>query len=250
MTWVKLDDHFDEHPKIAALSDTALALWVASLAYCNRNLTDGFIPFAIGHGKLRYCDGNPVPSIHELEQSGLWEEDEIRRGWIIHDYGEYQPTKEDVLAERAYKQAAGQAGGQASAQARAQARAQAGAQAGAQAERQAESKPVPVPEPVPEPVPQEPSEAFVRFWSAFPRKVGKRTAALAFRRAEGRASAEVIIAAAQRLAEDPNLPEERFVPHPTTWLNRDGWEDEPLPTQGGTSKSAKLLALADRLEEG
>lgn len=72
MTWVRLDDEFGEHPKIAALSDSALALFVTGLAYCNRNLTDGFIPHPVGHGQLRYCDGNTAPPIAELEAAGLW----------------------------------------------------------------------------------------------------------------------------------------------------------------------------------
>ena len=98
MAWVKIDDHIDEHPKIAAITDSALALFVASIAYCNRNLTNGFIPFAVGMGKLRYCDGNCKPFIQELEAMGLWEKKQ--NGWHVHDYLEYQSSKEQVLAER------------------------------------------------------------------------------------------------------------------------------------------------------
>jgi len=141
MTWVRLEDQFDEHPKIAALSDTALALFVCGLGYCNRNLTDGFIPTAVGNGKLRYCDGNPVPAIRELVAAGLWEQ--VGGGWLVHDFLDYQPSKEKVLEDRAKKQAAGRAGGQASARARRQAPAQ------------AKSKPVPVPVPVPQEQDQE-----------------------------------------------------------------------------------------------
>lgn len=129
-----MDDHFDEHPKIASLSDSAFSLWVSSLAYSNRNLTDGFIPSLVGLGKLRFCGGNTVPTIRELEAAGLWEPCE--GGWRIHDYLDFQPSKQEVLEERAKKQAAGQAGGIASAKAR------------AQAKWQAESKPVPVPVPL------------------------------------------------------------------------------------------------------
>jgi hypothetical protein len=32
-----------------------------------------------------------------------------------------------------------------------------------------------------------------------------------------------------RLAADPNLPEVAFIPHPSTWLNRGGWDDAPYP---------------------
>jgi hypothetical protein len=99
VTWVKLEDDFSENPKIACLSDSALALWVTGLAYSNRNLTDGFIPHQVGLGQLRYCEGNAVPSIRELETAGLW--DAVPGGWDIHDFHDYQPTRDAVLAERA-----------------------------------------------------------------------------------------------------------------------------------------------------
>lgn len=98
MGWVKLDDQFGEHPKIARVSDTALALWVTGLAYCNRNLTDGFIPSTVGLGQLRYCEGNAAPAIRELESVGLWHA--VRGGWQVHDYSDFQPSREAILAER------------------------------------------------------------------------------------------------------------------------------------------------------
>lgn len=72
-------------------------------------------------------------------------------------------------------------------------------------------------------------EAFDEFWAAYPRKVGKQKARTKFTAAIKRADPHAIIAGAKRLATDPNLPEKQFIPHPTTWLERDGWDDEPLP---------------------
>ena len=68
----------------------------------------------------------------------------------------------------------------------------------------------------------------------YPRKVGKPVAEKAFEKAVKRSrDPMVIVAGARRLAEDPNLPEKQFIPHPSTWLNRDGWNDEPMPARGG-----------------
>lgn len=75
----------------------------------------------------------------------------------------------------------------------------------------------------------EPVSEFDRFWAVYPRKVGKRRAESAHKRALGRADAGVIHAGAERLASDPNLPERRFIPYPEKWLNGDQWNDEPLP---------------------
>jgi hypothetical protein len=43
------------------------------------------------------------------------------------------------------------------------------------------------------------------------------------------------------------LPEREFIPHPTTWLNRDGWEDDPLPerTNGKQTNRDAAQALAN-----
>lgn len=98
MPWVKIDDAIGEHPKIAALDDHAFALFITGLAYCNRNLTDGFIPSDVGYGQLRYCDGNCVPAIRQLEDIGLWIT--CDGGWKVHDFHDYQPSRRQILKER------------------------------------------------------------------------------------------------------------------------------------------------------
>jgi hypothetical protein len=99
--------------------------------------------------------------------------------------------------------------------------------------------------------------SFGEFWQVYPRKVGKRAARAAFERAARRASVEEILDGARRFAADPNLPETRFIPHPTTWLNQDRWADEPLPPRtdarrgdpGGRNRAFTLLEEAARLRE-
>jgi len=232
MGWVKLDDGFAEHPKIAAMSDAALALWVTSLAYCNRNLTDGFVPHAVGHGQLRYSEGNPVPAIRELEALGSWEA--VEGGWKVHDYEDFQPSREGVLAtrnatrERVKRHRNGVRN--------------AGSNAGSNAESNGVtpgtgsslgSKALEL---------QEQGIAFDAFWTAYPRKVGKPKARAAFLAAVRRgADPERIVAGAVAYRDDPNRSAE-FTAHPTTWLNRDGWEDEPLPSKG----AADLRSVAAR----
>ena len=75
-----------------------------------------------------------------------------------------------------------------------------------------------------------PSTGFDEFWDAYPRKVGKKKARAKFAAAvKAAGDAQRIIDGAERLACDPNLPDKQFIPHPTTWLERGGWDDEPLP---------------------
>ena len=159
MPWVRIDDGFAQHPKVVQAGPLALALQVAGLCYCNRNLTDGFIPWSAARslisweflgkpepqGRLRFTicvasgmAGEDVDSAYVIDillANGMWEE--VDGGYRIHDYEDYQPLKAQVESEREQKQAAGKAGGQASAEAR------------AKAGGQAKSNPGPVPGPVP-----------------------------------------------------------------------------------------------------
>lgn len=86
-----------------------------------------------------------------------------------------------------------------------------------------------------EPLHTDARELFEELWAAYPRRVGKPTARAAFLRALQRgASPEQIVEGARAAAASWRAArtEERFVPHPATWLNRDGWNDRIAPEAG------------------
>jgi len=97
VAWVKIDDNFADHPKIASAGPLGMALQVAALCYCNRYLTDGFIPRAMAP-RLVYFEGfaEPHDVITRLIEVGIWIE--VEGGYRIHDYLEYQPSKADIEA--------------------------------------------------------------------------------------------------------------------------------------------------------
>jgi hypothetical protein len=72
---------------------------------------------------------------------------------------------------------------------------------------------------------------FELFWNLYPRKVGKPKARSAFEHATRTVPEQNIIDGAKRYRDDPNRSDE-FTAHPTTWLNRAGWDDDPLPPRG------------------
>lgn len=223
MGWVKLDDGFGEHPKIARLSDSALALWVASLAYANRNLTDGFIPESVGFGQLRYSGGNTVPFVAELEEIGLWET--VEGGWQVHDYLDFQRSRVEILGERESVRD----------------RVQRHRDAVSNEESNAVTTAVPLGLGEVGVRGSGGKGDFEKFYSAFPRHIGRRAAERAWVSAIKRADPADIIAGAERLAADPNLPETRFVPHPSTWLNRDGWTDDAHPSRNGRTSTTPAM---------
>lgn len=96
MPWVRLDDRFPSHRKVALLSDRAFRLHVSALCWASENLTEGKImdrelPVI---ARIR----GVKTSAKELETAGLW--DRVEAGWMIHDYLEYNPDRAKVQAER------------------------------------------------------------------------------------------------------------------------------------------------------
>ena len=68
---------------------------------------------------------------------------------------------------------------------------------------------------------------FDEFYDTYPRKVGPQAARKVWDKQRQKTPIEVILAGAARLRDDPNLPEKNYIPHPSTWLARGGWGDEP-----------------------
>jgi hypothetical protein len=73
-------------------------------------------------------------------------------------------------------------------------------------------------------------EGFDEFWEIYPRHMKRGDAIKAFHQMlKAGASVDEIIAGARRFAADPNLPEQKFIPYPASWLRAEGWLDDPLP---------------------
>jgi hypothetical protein len=79
-------------------------------------------------------------------------------------------------------------------------------------------------------------DEFIDWYLIYPRHEGKGVAEKAYMKARKKTTAEVLLAGAQRYAEDPNR-EKQYTKLPATWLNAESWDDEPLPAKkAGTSE--------------
>lgn len=97
MPWVILDDAFPDDPRVLRAGYEALGVVVACVAYCNRALSDGFMPteavrrLGIRPPVLKACLGQGLlvaaPDGYELGE----------------DIASWQPTRERVTKERALK---------------------------------------------------------------------------------------------------------------------------------------------------
>jgi hypothetical protein len=158
MAWVKIDDQLPNHVKVAYLEDMvlpALGLNMLALCWCNSQLTDGFIPEA----QVRRLAGNArwLPLAEVLVKAGFWEE--VDGGYQIHDYLDYQPSKEDVLATKELKRRAGKAGGLAKAKQAASTVLADAKQPASKGQADAKQNSTPYPYPYPSPKPEPPPPA-------------------------------------------------------------------------------------------
>lgn len=79
---------------------------------------------------------------------------------------------------------------------------------------------------------------FDHWWSAYPRKSGKGSARTAYAKASKLVGHSVLLEAALRFRADPNR-QDPYTAMPTTWLNQERWEDEPLPGRDTTTPVAQ-----------
>src|SRR4029453_3920467 len=121
MSWVRLDDQYPDHPKVRALGPLGLALQTAAICYCGRYLTDGFLsftsaagiiasimaPFTLQNGSVwtpgitsgaSGKDAQEIDWAAEMVKAGLWES--RKRGYYVHDYLDFNPSRAEVLRAR------------------------------------------------------------------------------------------------------------------------------------------------------
>jgi hypothetical protein len=74
---------------------------------------------------------------------------------------------------------------------------------------------------------------FDQFYQAYPRHVARGAARKAFDRiiAGGKATVPDLVAGAKRYAAEKTGQDEQYTKHPATWLNAEGWSDEPQPSR-------------------
>lgn len=111
MAWVRYDDQYPIHRKVAGLSDAAFRLHTAAIFWCARNGTDGFVPkedldqvCAQVRAPARFAAECVIRRTWHLADEECSSENcppsREDRGWRIHDYLEYQPTKDESEAAR------------------------------------------------------------------------------------------------------------------------------------------------------
>jgi len=72
---------------------------------------------------------------------------------------------------------------------------------------------------------------FEQFWNQFPKKIGKKAALHAWRKAKDKPALIDILQALHKAKKTEQWQKDngQFIPHPSTWLNEGRWSDQPIP---------------------
>ena len=98
MSWFKVDDGLHASRKLLSIPKrhrfAAVGLWTVAGSWCADQLTDGLVP-----DYMLEVWGAPPSAPDCLVEAGLWERESS--GYLFRNWHEYQPSKQDVDAERA-----------------------------------------------------------------------------------------------------------------------------------------------------
>ncbi len=94
--WSRIEDTVPHHPKIVKAGPVASWLWICSLVYANRLLTDGKIETS--SLPILGAISHPERAAKRLVDVGLW--DVVPGGWQIHDFHAFNPHAVDVKEKR------------------------------------------------------------------------------------------------------------------------------------------------------
>lgn len=231
MPWAKFDDDLLTNPKFMTVGAEAKLLYMSSIVHCAKALTDGMVQQRVALSIARLVGiSDFATASEELVDAELWEITD--GGWQIHDYLEYNPSREKVLAERD--------------EARERMSKVRSRDVRPNIERTEQEPTENLIFPVPVPVPMnnmcvcddvetadvetvdkpkaEYSDDFEQFWQNYPRKIAKKEAYRAWTaRLKGGALPGDMVSAAEHYAEycEQRHAETQYIKHAATFLGPD-----------------------------
>lgn len=103
VTWVHVDDHLHAHPKFKAAWErepAAVGLYLLALSHSGAYLTNGHVDTEFVSSWIRSARRRER-TVGALVGCGLWTVD--GDGWEIHDYLDYNESRDHVLERRRRK---------------------------------------------------------------------------------------------------------------------------------------------------
>ena len=93
-------------------------------------------------------------------------------------------------------------------------------------------------------------EKFLEFYNSYPRRLNKTKTKACYLKALTTTTPETILKGVENYKKyiEINKTEERFIKHPTTWLNQGCWEDEYNFSNSSSNGSTKPIELPEHLK--
>lgn len=238
MAWFKVDDGLHDHRKTRRVRrshqdkkrDVApFGLWVLAGSWAGANNTNGFVPTEV----LEEWDDDYRSLAERLVAAGLWWPTMVdgENGYGFHDWEDRNPANEvdsgrfgnhlrwhvkREITNPDCEFCAAESGPSSPPN---------------RDDDRDESGTTSPPESSPVPTRPDPTKEFDRFWTAYPRKVAKGQARRAWTGAVKKVDDPTsLVTAARAFAKTVRNSDEKFIPHPATWLNGERWAD----TDGST----------------
>jgi len=104
LPWIRVDAQMMNHPKIARLrqrrADRLIVTHLAAMMWSGHHGTGGHVPeYALPMVQATRKDANA------LVEAGLWDPDLEGDGWRIHDWDDYNPSRQAIESMRARQRA-------------------------------------------------------------------------------------------------------------------------------------------------
>lgn len=107
MSWAKIDDRANEHPKLLKAGPKACWAWACGLMYCNRQAKKtGQIPKVVAHGML--YPGIGAREAAKLVAVGLWRDEGDH--YEVHEHGQWNSEKRPSLTPEELSEVRAEAG--------------------------------------------------------------------------------------------------------------------------------------------
>lgn len=224
MAWLRLDDQYDDHPKVVAAGNDGQLLDLRAMLFCARRGTDGFVPYTQLPALSRSLP-KPERLPARLVEVGRWHDDPDSGGWWVHDYLTYNPPASDQEAERE----AARERMQVARESRVRAKEPPNGNGSSSDVRANNNRTSPNPHPQPPSASSKhlPDADFDEFWQAYPRHVAKKSAQKAWRtRIKAGRTPEELIRAAKNYAIVKRGTDQEFIMYPSTFLGpQERYED-------------------------
>lgn len=94
MAWLRIDDGFASHPKLAQLTDREFRVWMRLLCYCGRHRDP-----TVDEATIREVNGLNKRAISRFTSLSLL--DPVDESWEVHDWLTYQPKDATNAARQA-----------------------------------------------------------------------------------------------------------------------------------------------------